>query len=657
LKREETNPKSSPGTGGFDESGTGSDHQNQPHGPTTLFHGESDDILGLMRSLLDNMSEGVIVVEEGVGVIVANPMAMSILGDNISTVPLTGLAERYGVRRSDGVTPATDEDLAIIRALRDGSTSKSEVVVRNPHHPTGRVLSTFGRPLPPAPSGARRAVCVFHDITEHRQAESRMLEMEQHYRTLAEASPALIFLAQPDGSAEYFNRRWLEYTGLSMEEARGTGWLACIHPDERPELESAWQMALVSGEPIELRLRLLRAFDCEYRLHVGSISAVRDGLGHVSRWFFTCTDVEDQQNLERWLQSMLNLLPVATIFLDPVDAHFTFANRAARHLLAGASGEELTAQQLGERFLCLGEEGQPMLPDQCPPARVARGERLDGIQAVWGTANAPRNLLVYGDRLPSMFGSPATGILVLQDITDLKKVEDQLRNKQHELLRSNEALQEFAYVVSHDLQEPLRMVSGYTQLLQRRYAGKLDASADEYLGYLNDGANRMSQLIKDLLAFSRAGGSLDRVHQQVSMQNVLQWAMLNLQAAIEETHAEITHDEMPIVRGDEPRLAQVMQNLIGNAIKYRGDEPPRIHIGVHPKEDHWEFCVQDNGIGFEMRFSERIFGVFKRLHGKTYPGTGIGLAITKRIIDAHGGRIWAESEPGKGSTFFFTLPP
>jgi signal transduction histidine kinase len=225
------------------------------------------------------------------------------------------------------------------------------------------------------------------------------------------------------------------------------------------------------------------------------------------------------------------------------------------------------------------------------------------------------------------------------------------------LKQSNEDLQQFAYVASHDLQEPLRTIASYTQLLARRYHSKLDEQADEFIGFIVDAARRMSELIQDLLAYSRAANAPEQPpHQIVPMGQVFRAVQTNLKASIDDSGATVTAGELPVVKADAAQMVQLLQNLISNGIKYRGEEPPRISVSAERADDDWIFSVEDNGIGIDPQYQERIFGIFKRLHGSKYPGTGVGLAICKRIVERHGGKIWVESSGDHGSTFRFTLP-
>ena len=254
--------------------------------------------------------------------------------------------------------------------------------------------------------------------------------------------------------------------------------------------------------------------------------------------------------------------------------------------------------------------------------------------------------------------SPQKGyfVAVFDVITERKQIEADLRNTLKELKRSNTDLEQFAYVASHDLREPLRMVSSYMDLLERRYKGKLDKDADEFIGFAVDGAERMQRLINDLLAYSRLGTS-SQPFAPASCEAALGLALGNLKLAIQDCKARISHDPLPEVIGDEAQLVQLFQNLVGNAIKFHGEKAPFVQISAEPKGNEWVFSVEDNGIGIDPQYAERIFIIFQRLQGRDqYEGTGIGLASCKRIVERHGGRIWVESTPGNGATFFFTLP-
>jgi len=238
---------------------------------------------------------------------------------------------------------------------------------------------------------------------------------------------------------------------------------------------------------------------------------------------------------------------------------------------------------------------------------------------------------------------------------ELVIAQNSLKDIINKLMISNKELEQFAYVASHDLQEPLRMVSSFTQLLQRRYKGQLDENADDYINFIVDGAQRMKKLIDDLLAYSRLN-TADRVYKLIEMDLLLEDVLKNLKAAINDTNANIIHKNLPTIKGDPIQISQLLQNIIGNAIKFHGNKPPHIKISAKPLKEHWLFSVSDNGIGIEPKYQEQIFNIFKRLHTRDeYDGTGIGLSICKRIIERHGGEIWLESEKGKGTTFYFTI--
>jgi PAS domain S-box-containing protein len=241
-------------------------------------------------------------------------------------------------------------------------------------------------------------------------------------------------------------------------------------------------------------------------------------------------------------------------------------------------------------------------------------------------------------------------------IQEQAAAREELQAAHDDLKRSNEDLQDFAYVISHDLQAPIRTMKSYSQLLAQRYKGQLDSDANEFLGYIVEGADRMMALINGLLKYAQATNLEATPLTPVSAEAVLQGALVNLQPAIDESGASVTHDQLPVVSADPLQLMQIFQNLIGNALKYRSKEPPTVYVSANEGEDEWVFLVKDNGVGFDPKFAGRIFGLFKRLHGSQYPGMGIGLSICKKIVERNGGRMWVESVEGQGSTFYFSIP-
>lgn len=244
----------------------------------------------------------------------------------------------------------------------------------------------------------------------------------------------------------------------------------------------------------------------------------------------------------------------------------------------------------------------------------------------------------------------------ITDISERKSVEQALERKARELAASNAELEQFAYAASHDLQEPLRMISGYAQLLARRYHDKLDKDAEEFIHFITDGVERMQRLIHDLLAYSRAGRS-PQSSQSVELSECVRDSLANLRKTVEENQARVEIDSLPRLTGQRSQFVQLFQNLIGNAVKYHGDQPPTVRVTAERREQDWLFGVRDNGIGIDPQYQQQVFELFHRLHGrKEYSGTGIGLAICKKIVESHGGTIWVDSQPGQGATFWFTLP-
>jgi PAS domain S-box-containing protein len=348
--------------------------------------------------------------------------------------------------------------------------------------------------------------------------------------------------------------------------------------------------------------------------------------------------------LEAAPDAMVVVNQAGEIVLLNLQAEKQFGYR--RNELLGQKVKNIIPEGFAERLIVDGLRS----PEDALAQQIGTGIELNGRRR--DCSEFPIELML------SPLGS-AEGILVtaaIRDITARKKAATELLAKVDELNRSNEELEQFAYIASHDLQEPLRMVASYTQLLGRRYKGKLDADADEFIAFAVDGAARMQRLIQDLLAFSRVGSKGQEL-RSTSSEEALEQALVNLGGGIGESGALVTHDPLPAVLADEMQLTQLFQNLVGNAIKYQTSGVPKVHIAAAMNGGRrWTFSVKDNGLGIDPQYFERIFGMFQRLHKREeFAGTGIGLAICKKIVERHGGTISVESQPGQGSTFSFDL--
>jgi PAS domain S-box-containing protein len=344
------------------------------------------------------------------------------------------------------------------------------------------------------------------------------------------------------------------------------------------------------------------------------------------------------------------------IYVKDKEGRFLLVNTAQAHYMGGVKPDELVGKsdfdfypaELASRYhadeQAIIRSGQPLIDHEEINLNHQTGEQ---------TWTSTTKIPVRDDQ------GQVVGIVgISRDITQRKWAEAELARQAQELARSNVELEQFAYVASHDLQEPLRMVRSYLQLLERRYKSKLDADADEFIAYAVDGAARMQTLINDLLAYSRIG-TQGKPPQPTNCAEVLERVLANLAIAIEESEAVVMYDALPTILADGVQLGQLFQNLIGNAIKFRGKATPKVHVGAERKDGEWHFWVRDNGIGIAPEYYHRLFMIFQRLHSRNeYPGTGIGLAICKKIVERHGGRIWVESlgVPGKGTTFYFSLP-
>jgi PAS domain S-box-containing protein len=361
--------------------------------------------------------------------------------------------------------------------------------------------------------------------------------------------------------------------------------------------------------------------------------------------------------LEESRARLAGIIEGTTDLIAALDLDFKFItfNKAYRDAFAEIFGTEI---EPGMSLM----EALAHLPEELATLTKIWGRALHGeeftVEREFGTGEmARKHMEMTYSSIRNQQGELIGASHIARDITERKRAEEEMEQLLTELARSNRELEQFAYVASHDLQEPLRMVASYVQLLKKKYRGKLDEKAMQYIDFAVDGSVRMQKLIEGLLAYSRISRRSNQF-KMISANEIFSQAVANLAAIIGENQAKITRDYLPLLSGDETQLIQLFQNLLSNAIKYRQpDILPVVHVSAKLEKKEWVFAVRDNGIGIEPQYFDRIFLIFQRLHTRReYAGTGLGLALCKRIVERHHGRIWVESTPGRGSTFFFTLP-
>ncbi|SEK10796.1 sensor histidine kinase [Paraburkholderia diazotrophica] len=473
------------------------------------------------------------------------------------------------------------------------------------------------------------------------------------FRQVVEAAPNAMVMADRDGLIVLVNAQTEKLFGYARSELIGKS-VDMLVPERLRSAHHEYRR-MFYGDPSSRPMGTGR--DLFARRKDGREVPVEIGLNPVTTAEGTfvlaaIVDISERRRLEERFRQVVEAAPNAMVMVD----------RGGRIVLVNAQTEKLFGYARDELF---GRSIEALVPERFQTHH-------HGFRAAYFDELKPRPMGtgrdLYGRRrdgteFPVEIGlnpvrtSEETFVLAaIVDITERKRAEQELISRTEELARSNQDLEQFAYVASHDLQEPLRAVAGPLQLLQRRYAGQLDARADEFITHAVDGATRMQKLIDDLLAYSRVGRS-GAAHQLTECEAALDQALKSLSVVLNESGARINRGTLPAVMAIPTQLALLFQNLVGNAIKFRRvDQPVQIEIGAERAGNDWIISVKDNGIGIDPQYFERIFMIFQRLHSRSdYPGTGIGLALCKRIVEQHGGRIWVESSPGNGTTFFFTL--
>jgi PAS domain S-box-containing protein len=582
---------------------------------------------------------------------------------------LAGKSEKELIGNSfSGIVPAGDECLPLLDRVYQ--TGQSETYIGQEHSVPHPYYWSYA--MWPVLAADGTSVGIVVQVSESARLHQETVAMNQeliigslHQHELAEAlrereETLRIALAASDTGTFRWNPHTGEFLAFGENLKRLSGFapdervqvtddfIALVHPDDRDNLVSAIDRCQ-QGADFEMEFRIIRP-DGALRWLYGRGKMERDIHGNPAYLVGACTDITKRKKAEQALLESIERF------------HFVAESMRQKIFTATPNGDidylnQQWMEYTGLSFDQIKNWGwtQFIHPDDVDENvcvwqhSIETGEPIEFVHRFRRADGAYRWHLSRGHGMPGANGKISMWIGSSTDIHKEKEIEEELR-------RANEALNQFAFAASHDLQEPLRMITGYSQLLVKRYQGQLDENASVYMGHITEGTTRMGTLLADLLSYTKVAADQEEPAESIDFSAVYKKATQNLQTAIAESGAVVSCDHLPVVKGREAHFLQLLQNLISNAIKYRGEHSPRIHISAGKRNREWCFAVADNGMGIAPEFQQQIFGVFKRLHGNNIPGTGIGLAICHRVVEHYGGRIWVESELNRGATFYFTLP-
>jgi PAS domain S-box-containing protein len=604
------------------------------------------------RTIFENANDEIIYLDEFGTVIDVNNRVEDIfgykreelVGKNFTDFDFVGpeaLQDLIG--QFSGALSGDTPSLSTFEATRkDGSTVSVEL--------SGRLIQLGDE--------ARGLLVIVRDISDRKRAEEALHHSERYFRSLIENSTDAVYVLGIDGAIQYESPSVEHLYGYRQGEQVGKNPFEFVHPEDVPEVIEFINNVLANPD-------MAMSIECRTRSPEGGWhwveSVARNLLDDpaVKGVVVNSRDTDERRRAEEIIRESEEKFRM--IFDNASDA-IVYMNSDGMVVDVNSRIEDFTGYSRDELVMTDLAKLDLFAPGELERMVQLFTEALEGkvtelLEVQLRHKDGHVVTLEVSTRPVEKIGEADGGFLtIVRDVSERKSAEESLARYAAELARSNTDLEQFAYVASHDLQEPLRMVQSYVQLLARRYKGKLDSDADDFIYYAVDGVTRMHELIEGLLAYSRVS-TRGKEFEAIECEVVLDRVLANLQIAVEDSGAVVTHDPLPRVIADELQLTQVFQNLIANAIKFRGEESPRVHVSAEEREKEWVFSVRDNGIGFEPEHAERIFVIFQRLHcEEEYAGTGIGLALCRKIVERHGGHIWVESQPEAGSTFYFSIP-
>ncbi len=617
--------------------------------------------------ILDGVVDGITAQDESGNVIFANAAAAKFNGyesSNLMVRPPDAKVQSKIDMFDAETNPLPPNELPGSQVFRHGKRASRVVKMRSKDTGDERWIDLSSAPIFERPGKVKLAVNIFRDITG---SIERQRELNRYAAIVASSNDAIVGKTL-DGKITSWNPAAEKLYGHTQDEAIGQH-ISFIFPPRIKSRELELLNRIHAGETIEHYETKRQHKDGQSIDILLTISPIYTSDGTLTGYSTNEHDITNHKRREAEILRLTSLLATQREHLNAIisnvpgiifDTTMDLENDTQEINFVSPYAEEMLGYPPDKWYEHEDFWSEIIEAEDLAAALEEAKEAFDNERS--GTSQF-RVCHANGDTVfaESFFtfverDDKIKQYGVIMDITQRKIFEDALQEYMDELARSNEELEQFAYVASHDLQEPLRMVTSYLQLIERRYNDKLDDDGKEFIDFAVDGASRMKILINDLLAYSRVQRS-NATFEQVNMQDVVEKVKANLRVKIEETDSTITQDDLPIVYGSEGQMVQLVQNLVANSIKFCKDAPPIIHIGVKKRDKHFEFFVQDNGIGIAPEYQERIFVIFQRLHTRAdYPGTGIGLAICRKIVQKHRGEIWVESHSGDGTTFYFTIP-